>query len=171
MQTFAENNHLLAVDLGLRCGTALYGADGRLVWYRSQNLGTTPQLRQAARRMLCDASQVSWLISEGDISLAAVWERVAMRQGVRVQRVSAETWRESLLSMRAYRGSADAKKRTEDLARQVIEWSGAPAPTSLRHDAAEAILIGLYGVINLGWLRDLPVDIQQPVRRFAQMYR
>jgi hypothetical protein len=45
------------------------------------------------------------------------------------------------------------------LARNVIEWSGARRPTSLRHDAAEAILIGLWGVLSAGWLRALPPAI------------
>lgn len=38
---------LLAVDLGLRTGLALYGADGRLRWYRSQNYGSAERLRRA----------------------------------------------------------------------------------------------------------------------------
>ena len=42
------------------------------------------------------------------------------------------------------------------MARAVITWSDLPAPTSLRHDAAEAILIGLYGVLEQGWLEDVP---------------
>ena len=32
-------------------------------------------------------------------------------------------------------------------------------PTSLRHDAAEAILVGLWGVLSAGWLRALPPAI------------
>jgi len=41
-------------------------------------------------------------------------------------------------------------------ARRVVEWSDAARPTSLRHDAAEAILIGLWGVIDVGWLPGVP---------------
>ena len=44
-------------------------------------------------------------------------------------------------------------------ARAVIEWSGAKRPTSLRHDAAEAILIGLWGALELGWLAELPQEL------------
>ena len=46
-----------------------------------------------------------------------------------------------------------------ELARRVIEWCGAPRPTSLRHDAAEAILIGLWGVLELGWVDALPAGV------------
>jgi hypothetical protein len=31
---------LLAIDIGVKTGLALYGHDGRLLWYRSQNFGT-----------------------------------------------------------------------------------------------------------------------------------
>ena len=48
----------------------------------------------------------------------------------------------------------------EPLARRVIEWSNAPRPTSLRHDAAEAILIGLWGVLQAGQLPRLPTELR-----------
>lgn len=43
---------LLSVDLGLKTGLALYGEDGRLLWYRSHNLGATDRLRRAAHVIL-----------------------------------------------------------------------------------------------------------------------
>ena len=46
------------------------------------------------------------------------------------------------------------------LARQVIEWSGARRPTSLRHDAAEAILVGLWAVLQEGWLDHSPIPVR-----------
>lgn len=88
-----------------------------------------------------------------------------MKQGVRVQRVSAEAWRDDLLYVRERLSAADAKKHAEELARRVIRWSGAPAPTSLRHDAAEAILIGLWGVLTLGWLREVPAAVRPAMPR------
>jgi len=39
---------LLAVDVGVRTGLALYGDDGRLRGYRSHNLGSIARLRRAA---------------------------------------------------------------------------------------------------------------------------
>ena len=57
------------------------------------------------------------------------------------------------------RGRDRSKLTTDVLARRIIEWSGAPRPTSLRHDAAEAILIGLWGVLEAGWLEQLPAGI------------
>ena len=49
-----------------------------------------------------------------------------------------------------------AKRGADGVARRVIEWSNAPRPTSLRHDAAEAILIGLWGVLQARWLAAMP---------------
>ena len=48
-----------------------------------------------------------------------------------------------------------------EMARKVIEWSAAPRPTALRHDTAEAIMIGLWGVLQLGWLAKLPRELHQ----------
>jgi hypothetical protein len=48
-----------------------------------------------------------------------------------------------------------------DLARRVIAWSNATRPTSLRHDAADAILIGLWSVLELGWLETLPDELRR----------
>ena len=47
-----------------------------------------------------------------------------------------------------------------DAARRIIEWSGAPRPTSLRHDAAEAVLIGFWGVLEVGWLDAVPPELR-----------
>ncbi len=98
---------LLAVDLGVKTGLALYGQDGRLLWYRSQNFGTAERLR------------------------------------------------------REQRSGVQAKESATDLARRVIIWSGARRPTSLRDDAAEAILIGLWGTLEVGWLGHLPAAVRR----------
>ena len=148
---------LLAVDLGLRTGLALFGGDGRLCWYRSQNLGNTARLRRAVPSLLRgDGAPPTHLLLEGSGQLAELWGRAAEKRGIEVRVISAETWRERLLYQRQQRSGKEAKRNADDLARRVIQWSGAPAPTSLRHDAAEAILAGLWGVLELGWLAELP---------------
>jgi hypothetical protein len=92
--------------------------------------------------------------------VAEIWARAAERRGIALIRVTAEKWRERLLYERERRRGTDAKKNAEALARRVIEWSGAPRPTSLRHDAAEAILIGLWAVLEAGWLKKLPGELR-----------
>jgi hypothetical protein len=158
-----EHHHLLAIDLGLRSGMALYNAQGRLVSYRSQHYGNVAQLKRAVQRTLSDMEGLAWIVTEGDYTLAAIWERAAMKQGVRVQRVSAETWRRGLLLPREQTCASEAKKHATHLARRIIDWSEAPKATSLRHDAAEAICVGLWAVQRMGWLKDqAPVRVAKP---------
>lgn len=152
---------LLAIDLGLKAGLALYGDDGRLIWYRSKNFGSAARLKRGVRGILGDIPDLAWLVIEGGGHLADIWIREGQRQGLHIKQVSAETWRKELLLPRQQRSSAKAKGSADEMARRVIAWSAAPRPTSLRHDAAEAILIGLWAVITLGWLERLPDDVRR----------
>ncbi len=158
-----KHRRLLAVDLGLRTGLALFGGDGRLIWYRSHNLGTVARLKRAVPSVLRldDAgAPPDQLVLEGPKNLADAWTRVAEKRGVPVRLIGAEAWRPALLHSRQQRSGKDAKRHADDLARRVIRWSGAAGPTSLRHDAAEAILVGLWGVLQLGWLEKLPGELR-----------
>jgi hypothetical protein len=147
---------LLSVDLGIRTGLALYCGEGRLLWYRSQNYGNTERLRRAVAGILGEIPDVEVLVIEGGGTLAVPWEREAERRGILVLKTSAEEWRRRLLLPREQRSGLQAKHHADGAARRVIQWSGAPPPTSLRHDAAEAILAGLWGVMRMGWLTDQP---------------
>jgi hypothetical protein len=132
--------------------------------YRSQHFGSKDALRRAAPRTVADAGEVRHLVVEGDLALARIWGRAGERAGARLQLVAAERWRTALLHPSQRRDAAGAKRSADRLARTVIDWSGAPRPTSLRHDAAEAICIGLWGVWRVGWLPELPPGLD-PTRR------
>lgn len=151
---------LLAMDVGVRTGIALYGDDARLRWYRSHNLGSANRLKRALPTLIGDGTRITHVIAEGGGTLARPWERECARQGVHFSRVSAEEWRADLLYPREQRSGTGAKRIADTLARRVIEWSGAPRATSLRHDAAEAILIGFWGALDLGWLTALPPELR-----------
>lgn len=151
---------LLAVDLGYRTGLALFGDDGRLRWYRSHNVGNVARLRRAVERILDEQTGVAVVVVEGDRRLSEIWKRAARRRGIEVVVVSPERWRQCLLLDREARSGAAAKRNAGVLARRVIEWSGAARPTSLRSDAAEAILIGLWGVLDQGWLEEVPRQLR-----------
>ena len=152
---------LLAVDLGLRTGLALYGQRGRLIWYRSKNFGSKDRLRRGANGVLGEIADLGWLVLEGDRGLGEIWEREAKGRNVSVQRVSAEEWRGRMLYPREQSTGPKAKQSADELARKIIEWSGAPRPTSLRHDAAEAIALGLWGVLHVGWLKRIPAEVRR----------
>ncbi len=155
---------LLAVDLGVKMGLALYNHEGRLVWYRSQNFGNVARLRKGAAPILKDLPELGALVVEGDRLLGEVWARAAQKRAVyaehpapKVMKIGAEVWRTRLLHPRHQRSGAEAKRHADTVAHEVIAWSGAKRPTGpLRHDAAEAILIGLWGVLEMGWLSAWP---------------
>jgi hypothetical protein len=150
---------LLAVDLGVRTGLSAWGDDARLRWYRSQNFGSAARLRRAVPALLAAEPDLTRLVVEGGGALLEPWAAEAVVRGVAVTRVSAEAWRALFLLPREQRTGAGAKRTAGVLARRVIEWSGARRPTSLTHDAAEAILVGLYGVLTAGWLPALPREL------------
>jgi hypothetical protein len=152
---------LLAVDLGVRTGLALYGQDGRLKWYRSRNFGTVQRLRRGVYGLLGDIPNLAWLVLEGGGPLADVWEREAAKRSVPVITINAEVWRQEFLYPREQRSGTEAKQKAGQMAKRVIEWSGLQKPTALRHDAAEAVLVGLWGALDVGLLKFLPQELRR----------
>lgn len=152
---------ILAVDLGLKTGLALYGEDAKLRWYRSKNFGTTTRLKRAVYGLLNEIPDVAMIVIEGSGNIAEIWEHEAARRGIPVCRITAENWRERLLYPRERRSGAMAKDIATGLAERVIACSGLRRHTAPRHDAAEAILIGLWGVMEQGWIDRLPPEIRR----------
>jgi len=135
---------LLAVDLGLRCGWAVLDGSGRLLDYGSRHFGTRAALRRAIPRILGQYPRLERLVVEGGGDLYIPWEKEALRRGIRVQQVMGEVWRRTILAPSQRRSGPEAKAAADGIARALIERSGAKRPTSLRHDAAEAILVGVW---------------------------
>ena len=152
---------LLAIDLGIKTGLALYGPEGRLRWYRSKNYGTAAALKRGANTLLNSIPDLSFIIFEGGGLLEAIWEREANRRKIPVKQISAEQWRHKLLYPREQHTGFQAKHYADDLARRIIRWSGISRPASLRHDTAEAILIGFWAVLDAGWLREIPQGLRR----------
>jgi hypothetical protein len=135
---------LLAVDLGLRCGWAAFDESGRLLAYGSRHYGNRSALRKAIPQILGAYPRLARLVVEGGGELYIPWEKEAARRGIAVRQVASEEWRKSLLKPYEQGSGVDAKAAADGLARTIIERSGAKRPTSLRHDAAEAILVGVW---------------------------
>ena len=157
----AHPPRLLAVDAGLRAGIAVFGEDGRLREYRSTNFGSRSRLKRGVHGIMKRIPGLARVVVEGGGGgFAEPWQREAERRGLAVRAVDARVWRERLLRSRDRRTGTDAKQQADTLARRVIEWSGASRPTGLRHDAAEAIAVGLWAVLDAGWLDELPEPLR-----------
>ena len=73
---------LLAVDLGLTTGLALFGTDGRLRWHRSQHFANATALRQAIHRILGEIPGLAQICVEGGGNLLSAWTHEAKKRGI-----------------------------------------------------------------------------------------
>lgn len=158
VRLLGEKSKLVGVDLGLATGIAIYNRDGRLEAVRSRHFQSRDALRAAAGAILDEIPHVQSVILEGGGELAEVWQRAAVHRGIHLRVVQAHEWRARFLYPREQRSGPEAKEHAIRMAAQVLAWSetrGASA-ASLGHDAAEAIMVGLFGVYEAGWLAELP---------------
>ena len=141
-------NAILAVDSGLKTGLACFSCSGQLLWYRSQNFGSRSRLKKASWQILQSLNDECHLVIEGGGRFADVWLQAAQKKKIPVTRISAEQWRKDLLLEREQRTGRQSKIVALELARDVIRQADGAKPTSLRHDAAEAILIGWWYLLS-----------------------
>jgi hypothetical protein len=138
---------LLAVDVGVRTGLAGFDSEGKLLWWASRNFGSVARLKRAIPSLLRECPALHTLVVEGDGRLALLWQKQARELEYRW--ISAETWREELLIQRQRRSGEQAKRTAVELARAQIRKDGLSPPRKLGHDAAEAILVGLWARVHL----------------------
>lgn len=155
-RTLSERSVLLGVDLGLATGLAHFNRDGRLVRVHSHRFASRDALRRGVADIVGSIEHLAWVVAEGGGPIAESWERAAQYRGVPIKLVHAEQWRPRFMYPREHRDSDAAKRHAQRMAREVIAWSGLKGVGEIRHDAAEAIMVGLWGVIEIGWLRDPP---------------
>lgn len=156
-RVLGEKSRFVGVDLGLATGIAVYSRDGRLESVRSRRFQSRDALRAAAGSILDEIPHAYSLILEGGGELAEAWERAARHRGILVRAVHASAWRAGFLYPREQRDGAAAKAHAVRLAAQVVAWSGTRGVAAdFGHDVAEAVMVGLYGVMQAGWLSDPP---------------
>ena len=145
---------LLAVDLGLRCGLAAFSRDTTLLWYGSTHFPNRASKKRGLYSILQKLPSLETLVTEGDRELGEMWWKQAKKRGaVRHDHCGAETWRTWWMPPKSRRSGASAKRSAVAWASGLIPLLGAQAPkTPLRHDTAEAILLGLWGLEQRGWL-------------------
>lgn len=147
---------LMAVDIGLRAGLAVFDGAGKLRHYRSTHFASRAVMRRAVPALLDAFPEVDTLLLEGGGPAATAWEREARRRQLHLITTAAHVWRDLLLHPRERRDGKTAKQAALQLARDIIAWSGAARPTSLRDDAAEAICAGFWAALQLGRIADAP---------------
>ena len=142
---------LLAVDAGVRTGLALLDREGRLLWCRSHNPGSTARLKKAAARVLFELPQLQFLVVEGGGQTAGIWEHAAAKRNLPCRIVQAQDWREQFLLPRQRVSGQKAKAAACALVGTILRREGWSSPTTPGHDAAEAALVGLWAAVQLGW--------------------
>jgi hypothetical protein len=142
---------LLAVDAGVRTGLALLDREGRLMWCRSHNLGSTARLKKAAARVLFELPQLEFLVVEGGGQTAGIWTHAAAKRNLPCRIVQAQDWREQFLLPRQRVSGQKAKAAACALVSTILRREGWSSPTTPGHDAAEAALVGLWAAVQLGW--------------------
>ncbi|MFO7577167.1 MAG: hypothetical protein R6W66_05515 [Pelovirga sp.] len=147
---------LLAVDVGLHTGLALFDDAARLLWYRSHHLADPQKLKRLVAKLLRSPPRPTHIYLEGGGPLADIWLRAADSSGLTPVQLQAQQWRQRLFHARQHSSGSIAKQQADRMARDVIAALGDKNPTGLRHDTAEAVLLGLYALLDLGWLDSWP---------------
>lgn len=144
---------LLAIDLGVKTGFALYNRRGNILRYHSQNFGNARRLKKAVYDILHASGDLQYLYLEGGGKLEKYWIKEAAKMGVHTIQLHADEWRQMLYpAARHHHKTRQSKQFAEKKARELLQSQSLPLPHTLNHDVAEAILVGLYGCIAQGWL-------------------
>ena len=87
-----SSEFLLAVDAGVKTGLALFDRSGKLLWYRSHNMGSVSALRRAAFKLLHDTAGLSVVVVEGGGPVAEAWIKAALKLNLTVLKTDAGQW-------------------------------------------------------------------------------
>jgi hypothetical protein len=174
-ENFFSNKHhptggktLLAVDLGLATGVAVFDSTGKLLLYNDFVFKSTADLRQVVHDLLVEwernlAVEITHVAIEGlDPSLWDAW--ISVLGSREVLDVLPETWRQDLLLHRERASGELAKAASRIIAKQIVHDYGMMTSHQgdFQTDAAEAVLLGLHVSRRLGW-----VDREPAIRRQA----
>ena len=154
-----DQPHLLALDLGLRFGWACYTDDARLIAYGSHHCAKRAKLKSIAWSTLSKLPTGSEVYIEGGGVLLDVWCKEARRRQVICHVLHAERWRADCLLPRDQQSGASAKRKAQTLSRTIITTQSGQAPISLRHDTAEATLMGWWALYQSEWIS--PTEFKQ----------
>ncbi len=132
----------------------MYSSEGKLLWYRSQNFGNKMRLKKAIPWILNIEEDVNFLIIEGGGPLRKIWDAHLEKRNIEVFHIMAEDWRKDILLEREQRKGKKAKEKAIFYAEKVINKLSEKKTGPLNNDTAEAILIGFWGCIKQGWIKN-----------------
>lgn len=155
--------NILAVDLGVKTGMAVFTPEGRLRWYGSRNYGSKNSLRNDIPRLLQQYGPLRRLVLEGGGALYEVWNKEAQRGQIPVTAFHADYWRELLFGSDYLMHTDKAKDKAVEMAERVINQLGVHRFSNPVHHAAEAILAGLCFLYEEGQVV-FPPEIQRLFR-------
>ena len=147
--------HLLSIDLGLRFGWSCYDQKGRLVAYGSHHCGQANKLKNIAYTSLRALPIGSLLIVEGNSELYKYWHKTAQKFQIPIRQIYAENWRSDCLNHKEQADGKSAKEAAIRIAKTLIKSQSGQGPHNLRHDAAEACLMGWWGLKEIQWLTEV----------------
>ena len=167
---------LMAIDIGLKSGVALYNRQGALVRYE-QFYFERDTLQRDAQELIqewerdCNEEttfdeiqfKVTHIAMEGaDAYMLNAWAEAAPNRSI--LRVSPEEWRSDLLTAKEKKSGHNAKASSRLIARQIVGDFGMMEQHSgkFKTDVAEAVVMGFYVARKLGWIQREP-----PVRRYT----
>ena len=149
----SEHRCLLAVDLGLRTGTAVFDGNGTVLAVETWRFHDPESLDLGLTEILTTHNITHVVIEGEDRKLFYIWRRaIAKFEGVQLARVVADDWRRMLLSKKEMRDARKAKSAAGLIAKQVLKHNEELRDKKLSSDAAEALLVGRYAVRVLGWV-------------------
>lgn len=138
----------LAVDAGLHCGYAMFDLiTMELLWYRSHNYGMQTRLRRGVSTLIAQEIPIAAVVIEGGGAIAEPWLKTAHFHHIPVFQIHAAQWRVDLLHAREQRSGSQAKKAAQQYAQtRMTNAKTGYHYNQVRHDAAEAILIGEWAL-------------------------
>lgn len=144
--------HLLAIDLGLRLGWSCYQNNGHLIAYGSHHCGQAKKLNALSYKALKALPVGSHIVIEGNGHLLKYWSKNASKFDLELSIIAAEEWRSTCLSLHDRQDGKHAKNAALKIAQKLIRATSLHGAVTLRHDTAEACLIGWWGLHHLGWI-------------------
>lgn len=180
-----EQELLLAVDLGLKCGASLYDDSGKLLRYEQLRFSDPKDLYEQAPQMIdswerdinedtsngaddtgdSDATKkiITYLAVEGGGELFDAWETSVdsddKKDRIQLVSVRPEEWRARLLLPKERQSSRTCKEAARLIARQVVASCGQMPKHEgkFKTDAAESVAMGYFLANQLGWIKREPI--------------